>query len=157
MGKNGIFPARSPKDYDLARELFREYAAWLGIDLGFQDFEAELAGLPGKYTPPDGELFLAYRGGRTAGCIALRPFSGSTGEVKRLWVRDDARGTGLGKKLAIMIVDTARERGYRRLYLDTLATMKPAMHLYTSLGFRPIPAYYDNPHPEARYFAMDLQ
>jgi ribosomal protein S18 acetylase RimI-like enzyme len=138
------------------RELFVEYAAWLNVDLCFQGFEAELASLPGAYAPPEGRLLLATRDGQAAGCIALRRFDESTGEVKRLWVRPAFRKGGLGRQLAMQVVAAAREAGYRRLVLDTLAPMAEAIALYRSLGFVEIPPYYHNPLAGAVYMAMEL-
>jgi ribosomal protein S18 acetylase RimI-like enzyme len=139
------------------RELFVEYAAWLNVDLCFQGFEAELAALPGAYARPDGLLLLATRDGQAAGCVALRRFDERSGEVKRLWVRPAFRTGGLGRRLASQVIAAAREAGYQRLVLDTLAPMGEAIALYRSLGFAEIPAYYHNPLPGAVYMAMDLK
>ena len=141
-------------DIEDVRALFLEYAGWLGEDLCFQGFEAELAGLPGDYAGERGALFIARAGLEAAGCIALRPFDATTGEIKRLYVRPAFRGTGLGKKLALRTLDAARKAGYRRLVLDTLDRMESAVKLYGSLGFRPIPAYYVNPMKGALYFEL---
>lgn len=138
------------------QELFVEYAAWLNVDLCFQDFETELASLPGAYARPDGRLLLATRDGQAAGCIALRRFDESTGEVKRLWVRPAFRAHGLGRRLASQVIAAARESGYRRLVLDTLAPMSEAIALYRSLGFAEIAPYYHNPLAGAVYMAMEL-
>lgn len=151
-----IFPARNPGDIPAVRELFLEYAAWLKVDLCFQGFDAELAGLPGDYTAPAGALFIAKSEGVAAGCIALRRLEGQTGEIKRLYVRPAFRGTGLGERLAVRILDAARASGYRRLVLDTFDTMQAAVRLYSKLGFRPIPAYYNNPMGGALYFGLEL-
>ena len=143
---------------DLARvrELFVEYAAWLNVDLCFQGFDAELAGLPGSYARPDGRLLLAMRDGQAAGCIALRRFDARSGEVKRLWVRPAFRDAGLGRTLATQVIAAARDTGYRRLVLDTLAPMASAIRLYRSFGFSEIPAYYHNPLPGAVYMGLEL-
>lgn len=145
----------SPADIPEVRELFREYANWLGVDLCFQGFEGELAGLPGDYAPPRGALFIARSpSGAAAGCIALRPFDAKTGEVKRLYVRPAFRGTGLGARLAAKVLEAARAAGYQRLVLDTLDRMGDAVRLYGKLGFRQIPPYYNNPIPGALYFEL---
>jgi ribosomal protein S18 acetylase RimI-like enzyme len=147
---------RTSEDIATARALFIEYQQELGVDLCFQGFEEELASLPGKYAPPDGRLFLAKRAGAVAGCIALRRVDATSGEVKRLYVRPVFRGAGLGLVLARVVIDAARGIGYRRLVLDTLEQMKPARALYEALGFREIPAYYENPLPGAIYMALDF-
>lgn len=139
-----------------ARQLFRDYAAGLGVDLCFQGFDAELATLPGKYAPPDGRLLIARDGDAAVGCIGLRRLDATTGEVKRLYVRPVARGHGLGEALARRVIDAAREIGYRRLVLDTLAPMTEARSLYRSLGFREIPRYYANPLSGVTYMELVL-
>jgi GNAT superfamily N-acetyltransferase len=144
-------------DIDDVRALFREYEAWLGVDLCFQGFEAELATLPGKYAPPSGRLLLAEVGGRLAGVIGLREFEPGVCEMKRLYVRDFARGVRAGRALTERVVAEAKAAGYRAMRLDTLpARMVPANTLYESLGFREIPAYYTNPVPGVRYMELDL-
>ncbi|WP_043320931.1 GNAT family N-acetyltransferase [Corallococcus coralloides] len=152
----GIEPARLPEDLALVRTLWREYAEGLGIDLGFQDFEAELASLPGKYAPPRGRLLLARRGSEELGCVALRPLSDEACEMKRRYVRPTARGEQLGRKLAERICEEARAAGYSRICLDTLSTMSAAIGLYTSLGFRPIEPYVFNPIPGALFLGREL-
>lgn len=148
----------APADIQEVRELFLEYANWLGVDLCFQGFEGELAGLPGDYAPPRGALFVARSlTGAAAGCIALRPFDATTGEVKRLYVRPAFRGTGLGARLAATVLEAARAAGYERLVLDTLDRMGDAVRLYGKLGFRPIPPYYNNPIPGALYFELRMR
>ncbi len=151
-----IRPARIPEDLDLVRQLFRAYAQALGIDLGFQDFEAELVGLPGKYTPPRGCLLLAWRGDEAIGCIALRPIDDARCEMKRLYLRPDIRGGGLGRRLASRLCDEARQAGYRQICLDTLPTMTAARALYADLGFTPTAPYVYNPLPGAIFLALDL-
>ncbi len=167
-----IVAATTPAHIAAARELFAEYAGWLGIDLTFQKFEAELAGLPGAYTPPTGALLLAFahrpdENARSAsasdsagepavlGCVALRPLGPSaeaTCEMKRLYVRPAARGMGLGRLLVEAVLREAQRLNYRRMRLDTLRSLTAAMKLYAALGFREIPAYYSNPLPGVAYF-----
>jgi putative acetyltransferase len=143
-------------DWALARALIEEYAAGLAVDLCFQDFARELAGLPLEYGPPQGALLLAREGAAVAGCVALRRLSPAIGELKRLYVRPQARGAGAGRLLVEGMLAAARTLGYARVRLDTLATMQVAQALYRSLGFRPIPAYRVNPLPGAAYFELDL-
>jgi putative acetyltransferase len=155
-GAGSIAPARTPADLAAARRLFREYQREIGVDLGFQGFGAELAGLPGEYRPPDGGLWIARSAGRLVGCGALRPFAPGVGEVKRLFVRPGARGAGWGRRIATTIVRRARAAGYRALVLDTLASMDVARSLYRALGFHEIPPYRYNPLAGARYYRLDL-
>lgn len=175
---------RLPDDLDVVRELFTEYIDSLGVDLSFQDVEAELAELPGKYAPPRGRILLARdQAGRAVGCVALRPVawsgisedtatdaSASAGasagiggvtatavcEIKRLYVRPEARGHDLGRRLAEGIIASAREAGYTRILLDTLASMHAAQRLYASLGFETTTPYYASPVPGTVYLALDL-
>src|SRR5690606_1012278 len=151
-----IRAARFPQEADTVRRLFRAYADSLGISLDFQDFEAELAGLPGDYAPPAGRLLLAWQGEEAVGCAALRSLEGDLCEMKRLYVTPQGRATGLGRALAIRICDEAREAGYRAIRLDTLPGMVAAQGLYRALGFRPIPAYTFNPVPGAIFMEREL-
>jgi len=138
--------------------LFREYAAALTIDLGFQDFEHEVASLPGEYAPPSGRLFLSFVDGATdaAGCVALRRISGDTCEMKRLYVRAGFRGLGVGRALALAVIAAAREVGYTFMRLDTLPEMSQAQALYRSLGFQEIAPYRFNPVPGSRFLELPL-
>lgn len=142
-----------------ARELLpllREYAASLSFDLGFQDFERELAGLPGPYGPPGGGLLLAEADGHPAGCVAVRPFEANAGELKRLYVRPSYRGLGIGRRLAEEAIRLAAELGYRHVRLDTTPEMASAHELYRRLGFREIEPYRHNPVPGTRYLELEL-
>jgi ribosomal protein S18 acetylase RimI-like enzyme len=142
-----------------ARVLFEEYAASIGVDLCFQNFSEELATLPGAYAPPRGALLLAGTALRPSGCVALRPLPDGdplTGEVKRLYVRPDARGSGLGRSLVLQTIAEASAIGYRELKLDTLPTMAAARALYASLGFRECAAYYRNPLDGVVYMSLAL-
>jgi putative acetyltransferase len=152
-----LVQAQESEDIQSARELFREYKAWLGIGLCFQNFEAEVANLPGDYRPPTGRLLLATKDEEIAGCIALRKLSDDSCEMKRLFLRPKFRGQGLGRTLVERIVDEARSIGYRRMRLDTLpGRMDTAIALYRSLGFREIPPYYNNPVQGATFMELVL-
>ena|ERR1041385_364649 len=143
---------------DQARQLFREYQTWLQIDLCFQDFERELANLPGDYTPPSGRLLLAYEDSELAGCVALRQIDNGICEMKRLFLREQFRGKGLGHGLLETIIREAKEIGHERMRLDTLPPkMNDAIALYRSYGFKEIAAYYHNPVPGALFMELDLR
>lgn len=145
------------REIDDARLLFAEYESSLGIDLCFQNFDKELAGLPGDYAPPSGRLYLAVENDEVAGCIALRKIGESICEMKRLYVRPPFRGTGLGRKLTERIIADARAIGYERMRLDTLpGKMDQAIGLYRSLGFKDIAPYYDNPYDDVAYMELEL-
>ena len=156
--RHQIRPVRNAHDLETVRELFREYADRLGIDLAFQGFEAELAQLPGKYAPPTGDLLLARSdAGDALGCVGLRPLEiPGACELKRLYVREAARGTGLGRMLATSVVKLAAALGYREAMLDTLPSMTAAIAIYRALGFEPIPPYWNNPLPGFLYFGKRL-
>src|SRR5258708_4635399 len=152
-----IIRAHSADDIEHARKLFREYEAWLEIDLCFQNFEKELAQLPGEYAPPDARLLLAVENGKVAGCVALRKIGDGICEIKRLFLRPQFRGKGLGRQLAERIIAEAKQIGYERTRLDTLPPrMNDAIALYRSLGFKEIEAYYNNPVPGAKFMELDL-
>lgn len=143
-------------DVELARTLFREYAAALSFSLCFQGFDAELAGLPGEYAPPRGRLLIAHVDGVPAGCVALRPLAADC-EMKRLYVRPAFRGRGVGQALAARVIAEARALAYPRMLLDTIESeMAAAVALYRALGFRPITPYRDNPIPGALYMELPL-
>ncbi len=173
-----LLPVDGIQPMPCVRRLFLEYAESIGVDLGFQGFEQELASLPGAYVPPGGMILLAVTAAaatsqRTgddgtpperntpddadlAGCVAMRPMERDVCEMKRLFVRPEHRGSGLGRQMAVAIIDAARTAHYRCMRLDTLNTMTPAIALYRSLGFAEIAPYYDNPIPTAVYFELML-
>ncbi len=150
------FVQAGPDHMEEVKNLFREYEEFLGCDLCFQDFNEELANLPGEYAPPSGALLVAVDGNSIAGCVALRRQDESYCEMKRLFVRSGSRGTGLGKQLAVLAVEKARELGYSRMRLDTLDRLQAAMKLYESMGFRRIEPYYPNPLDGVGYWELDL-
>jgi len=143
-------------DMAVVRFLFEEYAQGLGFDLCFQDFDQELAVLPGRYALPGGGVWLAWVESMPAGCVALRPLAEDVCEMKRLYVRPANAGQGLGRALAEAAVAGARARGYRAIRLDTLETMTAANALYKKLGFRTTAPYCDNPLPGALYYQLRL-
>ena len=140
-----IRPASSVEEIATAQALFEEYAAALGIDLGYQGFADELASLPGCYAPPRGRLLIAWVGDDAAGCVALRPLADDVCEMKRLYVRPGFRGSGIGKQLAEAIIAEARQIGYAIMRLDTVPKLEAATRLYESLGFVRRDAYYETP------------
>ncbi len=151
-----IIRAQAPGEIEEVRRLFREYENFLGVDLCFQSFEEELAGLPGKYAPPDGALLMAIDGQKVAGCVALRRLAAGVCEMKRLFVRPEYRGQGVGRMLAERIIDEAEQLGYPLMWLDSLARLKEAMGLYESLGFKRRKPYYHNPLPGVVYLELEM-
>lgn len=152
-----IVQAQTTDHLQTVRALFREYETFLDVDLCFQDFEQELAGLPGDYAPPDGLLLLAVEANQAAACGALRRLDADVCEMKRLFVRPEFRGVGLGRTLAKRLIDSAARMGYHRMVLDTLKELNAAMALYESLGFMRIAPYYHNPLPRVVYWELDLR
>jgi putative acetyltransferase len=149
--------AESPTQIALARELFLEYAKSLGFSLCFQNFDTELANLPGDYSPPDGRLLLVEYDGQIAGCVALHKLEEGICEMKRLYLRPDFRGKGLGRALANRIIAEARQIGYQRMRLDTVEpVMKDAVAMYRRIGFGEIPPYCNNPIAGALYMELVL-
>lgn len=151
-----IIQATTPSQIQVIRDLFREYEAFLQVDLCFQHFEEELASLPGKYAAPRGVLLLASAHRETAGCVAMRPLEGNVCEMKRLFVRPAYLGQGIGKKLAQTVMEYARAAGYARMRLDTLEKLGTARSLYAALGYQPCPPYYENPLPGVVYLERVL-
>ena len=149
--------AETDADVAAAREIFREYETWLGLDLCFQGFEEELKNLPGKYASPKGRLYLATVGAEIAGCIALREIENGICEMKRLFVREKFRGRHVGKLLIEHLIADAKEIGYARMRLDTFPPkMGKAVQLYEAYGFHEIPPYYDNPNEGVLFMELRL-
>lgn len=152
-----IIQAETDEQVAEAKKIFREYEAWLGLDLCFQGFEEELASLPGKYSLPKGRLYLAYSGDEVVGCIALREIERGICEMKRLFLRESARGKGVGNQLIERLTSDARDIGYEKMRLDTYpAKMGIAVSLYESHGFYEIPAYYKNPDDSVLFMELAL-
>ena len=151
-----IAPASSPQDIEDARTLFGEYAGLVAEALCFQNFDEELAALPGDYAPPGGVLLIARDAETMAGCVALRRVDAGTGEMKRMFVREQYRGSGLGRRLALEVIEEARKRSYRRMVLDTLPKLATAIALYRALGFRETGPYLASPTPGALCFELTL-
>jgi len=152
-----IRQAISSTDIETARELFREYETWLGMSLCFQGFEEELEGLPGKYAPPEGRLYIVEIDAVPTGCIAMRKLEDGVCEMKRLYLRENARGHGIGNELIEKLIGDARELGYSKMRLDTYPPkMGKAVKLYESHGFRAIEPYYDNPHDGVLFMELGL-
>jgi putative acetyltransferase len=156
IGSVKIRQASSIEEIAVVRVLFEEYAAALAIDLGYQDFAGELAGLPGCYAPPRGRLLIAWVGDESAGCVALRPLAGEACEMKRLYVRPALRGSGIGKQLAEAIIAEARRIGYAVMRLDTVPKLQAATQMYESLGFVRRDAYYETPVAETIFMERRL-
>jgi putative acetyltransferase len=153
-----LIQATSPDEITSARQLFQEYAAWIGIDLCFQNFARELATLPGEYVSPAGRLFLVSIDDQIAGCVALRRLDDETCEMKRLFVRPQYQGRRLGRELAERVIKEARQIGYQRMRLDTLpGVMDRAIAMYESLGFKDIAPYYNNPVAGAKFMELSLR
>jgi ribosomal protein S18 acetylase RimI-like enzyme len=150
-----IAPA-SPGEIDAVRALLEEYATSLAVDLGFQRFDDELAGLPGAYAPPHGALLVARAGTLIIGCVGMRRLDARTCEMKRLYVQSSRRGSGLGRRLAEAAIAEGRRLGYATMRLDTLPGMEAAQALYEELGFRDVAAYTDNPVLGARFLELVL-
>jgi ribosomal protein S18 acetylase RimI-like enzyme len=145
------YASASLEDLPVVRELFREYERDIGVDLSFQGFSGELASLPGKYSEPAGALIVAWDGTAACGCIALRPIDDGICEMKRLYVRAAYRRLGVGRELVTRIMDSARQKGYTRIRLDTLPSMANAIRLYREIGFREIEPYVYNPIPGTHF------
>ena len=153
-----VFEATTDTEYQEAAGLFQEYAAAIGIDLEFQDFNKEVAKIRAHYQRPLGALFLVRRPkGEASGCVAIRPLEGSVCELKRMYLRPGLRGSGAGRMMLQKALSTALELGYTHMRLDTLSSMKAAIGLYTHAGFYEIEAYRYNPFPTARFFEIALQ
>lgn len=146
----------TPEDVAAARRLFREYADWVGVDLSFQSFDEELAGLPQPYTRPHGFLLFAESAGTVVGCVAAKKLGDGVAEAKRLYVIAEYRGRGIGRQLMERLLRETQEIGYRAVRLDTLPQMQAARGLYKALGFRRIAAYYHNPIAGTVYMERSL-
>jgi putative acetyltransferase len=152
-----IIQAETSEQIEETRRIFREYEAWLDLDLCFQGFAEELANLPGKYQPPEGRLLLAIADGKVAGCVALRKLEAGVCEMKRLFVRDEFRGRKIGGGLIEKLIAEAKEIGYEKMRLDTFPPkMGKAVSLYESYGFREIAPYYHNPHGETLFMELEF-
>jgi putative acetyltransferase len=152
-----LIRAESNQQLKIVRQLFIEYATSLGFSLCFQDFDKELAELPGEYAPPNGSLILAVDETEPVGCVALRKITEGICEMKRLYVKPELRGKGLGKQLVKAVIDEAIKIGYTKMRLDTVPVMKEAISLYRSFGFYEIKPYRENPIEGALYMEMDLK
>jgi putative acetyltransferase len=152
-----IIEASSPEEINAARELFMEYQKWLNVSLCFQDFDTELAELPGKYASPEGRLYLVKHGDNYIGCIGLRKIEHGICEMKRLYIKPEHQGHGLGKKLVEVLIRDAKQIGYKSMRLDTIKEKMPnAVDIYEKHGFKKIDKYYDNPNPHTLYMELEL-
>ena len=152
-----IRPCAGDSDYTKAEAVTRAYIDWLGVDLGYQDVDSEMADFAGMYGPPDGMYLLAFCGDDVAGGVGLRLFEPSVCEMKRLYVYPEFAGRGIGLALCETLITQARIHGYHAMRLDTLGHMQAAQSLYKRLGFVEIPAYRYNPDPETRFLELNLQ
>jgi putative acetyltransferase len=153
---NNIIIAETEKHYEAAIILFKEYAAWLNIDLGFQSFDVELTQLHEMYAAPMGIILLSTLQENYTGCVAVRNKGEQIAELKRMYVQPAQRGNGVAKELLLQAIDFAKDAGYKKIRLDTLANMTPAINLYKQFGFYEIPAYYHNPEANAVFFEREL-
>jgi len=151
-----ILPATAARDIEDVRILFGEYSGLVAEALRFQNFDQELEALPGAYAPPGGAMLIARDADTAAGCVALRRIDAGTGEMKRMYVREQFRGSGLGRRLAVAVIDVAKQRGYTRLVLDTLPKLATAIALYRDLGFRETDPYLASPTPGALCFELRI-
>lgn len=156
MGNIRIIPAEKQEHYSDATALILVYVKWLSIDLSFQNFDQEMADLPKMYNVQDGGLFIAYEEDQPVGVVGLRRLSATEAEVKRMFVKEEVRGKGIGKMLLQTCIASARTMNYKLIRLDTGSSMKAAVGLYTAHGFKEIPAYRFNPHEGAKYFELVL-
>jgi len=151
-----LYRAKTDRDWEIASDLFVEYAESLDFDLRFQSVDAELSDLRRQYSPPTGCMLLAQNGLRTVGCVALRDLGDGVCEMKRLYVMPEARGLGYGRRLVLGIIEEARERNYDRIRLDTVPEMRVARSLYSELGFRSIEPYRQDPVAGAEFLELHL-
>lgn len=152
-----IVPVHSSTQLEAVRDLFKQYSEALDFELNFQNFQKELSGLPGEYASPDGLLLLAFYRGESVGCVALKRLDNKTCEMKRLFVRPEHRGRGIGKALAVSVINKAIRQGYNAMRLDTIDNMNEAVTLYESLGFERIEAYRYNPMDGALFFELRMK
>lgn len=148
---------KTEKDFEDAKDLFLEYAKSLNFGLCFQNFEEEISDLPAQYSEPTGCIILCCEEGKPSGCVGLRKFSEGLCEMKRLYLRKQSRGKGIGRILAEEIIEKAREFGYKKMQLDTIGTMKEAITLYKSMGFKEISPYRFNPLENVIYMELEIQ
>lgn len=152
-----IIEAKSGNEISAVRDLFIEYAEWLDVSLCFQNFDEELATLPGRYAPPEGRLYLVKSNGKYTGCAGLRKIDDGICEMKRLYLKPEMRGSGIGKKLVQLLIDEARDIGYKSMRLDTIKEKMPnAVDIYEKFGFKKIDKYYDNPNPHTLFMELVL-